>query len=72
MRHAAECTPGARAEGERGTAIGTILLVALILLLFLTIPVWRHNEQAGVLPIVVVAALLVVVVILLSTGVLAL
>ncbi len=50
--------------------MGTILLVALIFLLFLSIPVWRQYDQVGVLPTVVVATLLTVVVILLSIGVL--
>jgi hypothetical protein len=52
--------------------MGTILLIALILLLFLSIPVWRHSAQVGLLPTVVAAALLAVVVILLITGVVAL
>lgn len=63
---------GARAEGERVTAMGTILRIALILLLFLSIPVWRHSAQVGLLPTVVAAVLLAVVVILLITGVVAL
>ena len=54
--------------GERAMTLGTVLLIALVLILLGVIPAWPHSRGWGYAPSGVVGVIVVVLLILLLTG----
>jgi hypothetical protein len=55
-------------DSERLMSIGTILLIALVLLLLGAVPAWPYSRNWGFYPSGLVGVLLLVVIVLLMAG----